>query len=147
MYSIGVEFSFLASGKFSRSDGRVSKHKFIDLFKKKIFIVLEIFSSCNHQERMKTLQGLVMTIQSFGGELPFFFISGWFINKIGHVNAMTLVLFAFGIRLTLYSVLTNPWWVLPIEFMQGITFGIFFAAMAMYASIVAPSGTAATLQV
>lgn len=96
---------------------------------------------------MKTLQGLVGSIQSFGGELPFFFISGWFINKVGHVNSMTLVLFTFGIRLTLYSVLTNPWWVLPIEFSQGMTFGIFYAAMTTYANIVAPSGTAATLQV
>lgn len=97
--------------------------------------------------RMKTLQGLVSGIQCFGGELPFFFISGWFINKVGHVNAMTLVLFIMGIRLTLYSVLTNPWWVLPIEFTQGMTYGIFYATMAMYANAVAPSGTAATLQV
>lgn len=60
---------------------------------------------------------------------------------------MTLVLLTLGIRLTLYSVLTNPWWVLPIEFTQGMTFGIFYAAMTMYANVVAPSGTAATLQV
>lgn len=96
---------------------------------------------------MKTLQGLTMCIQCFGGELPFFFISGWVLKRIGHVNSMTLVLFAFGIRLCLYSVLTNPWWVLPIELMQGITFGIFYTTMATYASIVAPDGTAATLQV
>lgn len=97
--------------------------------------------------RMKTLQGLVSGIQCFGGELPFFFIAGWFINKIGHVNAMTLVLFVMGIRLTLYSILTNPWWVIPIEFSQGITSGIFYATMVMYTNAVAPSGTAATLQV
>lgn len=96
---------------------------------------------------MKTLQGIVTSIQSFGGELPFFFISGWFINKFGHANCMTMVLFTFGVRLILYSILSNPWWVLPIELMQGITFGIFYATMATYASIVAPSGTAATLQV
>lgn len=96
---------------------------------------------------MKTLQGLAMGIQCFGGELPFFFISGWLLNKIGHVNAMTLVLFTFGVRLCLYSLLTNPWWVLPIELMQGITFGVFYSTMATYASIVAPAGTAATLQV
>lgn len=96
---------------------------------------------------MKTLQGLAMGIQCFGGELPFFFISGWLLTKIGHVNAMTLVLFTFGLRLCLYSLLSNPWLVLPIELMQGITFGIFYSTMATYASIVAPAGTAATLQV
>lgn len=103
--------------------------------------------SCGDQEKIKTLQGLVQSFQTFGGELPFFFISGWFINKVGHVNSMTLVLLTLGIRLTLYSVLTNPWWVLPIELLQGMTSGIFYSAMAMYANIVAPSGTAATLQV
>lgn len=96
---------------------------------------------------MKTLQGLAMGIQCFGGELPFFFISGWLLKKIGHINAMTLVLFTFGIRLFLYSLLTNPWLVLPIELMQGVTFGVFYSTMATYASIVAPPGTSATLQV
>lgn len=102
---------------------------------------------CDHQSRMKTLQGLAMGIQCFGGELPFFFISGWLLNKIGHINAMTLVLFTFGVRLSLYSLLSNPWLVLPIELMQGITFGVFYSTMATYASIVAPAGTSATLQV
>lgn len=105
------------------------------------------YFSCDQQARMKTLQGLAMGIQCFGGELPFFFISGWLLKKIGHVNAMTLVLFTFGVRLCLYSLLSNPWLVLPIELMQGITFGVFYSTMATYASIVAPAGTSATLQV
>lgn len=111
-----------------------------------LFIVAHNFS-CGHQELMKTLQGVALGVQCFGGEIPFFFISGWLVNKIGHINAMTMVLFAFGIRLCLYSVLTNPWWVLPIELMQGVTFALFYATMATYANIVAPHGTAATLQV
>lgn len=106
-----------------------------------------VLFSCDQQSRMKTLQGLAMGIQCFGGELPFFFISGWLLKKIGHINAMTLVLFTFGIRLFLYSLLSNPWLVLPIELMQGVTFGVFYSTMATYASIVAPPGTAATLQV
>lgn len=98
-------------------------------------------------EWMKTLQGLAMGIQCFAGEIPFFFLSGTVLKRIGHVHAMSLVLLAFGVRFLLYSVLTNPWWVLPIETMQGITFGIFIATMASYASIVAPPGTESTLQV
>lgn len=104
-------------------------------------------SSCDINSWMKTLQGLTMGIQCFGGELPFFFISGWVLEKIGHIHSMSLVLLGFGIRFLLYSILTNPWWVLPIEFMQGVTFGIFYSTMASYASIVAPLGTEATLQV
>lgn len=59
---------------------------------------------------------------------------------------MSLVLLSFGLRFLLYSVLTNPWWVLPIEFLNGSTFGMAYAAMASYASIVAPPGTEATTQ-
>lgn len=103
--------------------------------------------SCNHNEWMKTLQGLVSVIQTFGGELPFLFLSGWVLQSITHIHAMSLVLFGFAVRFMLYSILTNPWWVLPIELMQGVTFGIFYATMASYASLVAPPGTEATLQV
>uniref|UniRef100_A0A0A1XKW3 Major facilitator superfamily domain-containing protein 6 n=1 Tax=Zeugodacus cucurbitae TaxID=28588 RepID=A0A0A1XKW3_ZEUCU len=98
------------------------------------------------QNSMKTLEGIAMGIQCFGGELPFFFLSGWILRKIGHINAMSLVLFAFGVRFILYSVLVDPWWVLPIEMLNGVTFGIFYSTMASYASIVAPRGTEATMQ-
>ena len=102
---------------------------------------------CNRLEWMKTLQGLAMIVQCFGGELPFFFLSGKILKKIGHIHAMSLVLLGFGVRFLFYSALVNPWWVIPIEFMQGITFGVFYSTMASYASIVAPPGTEATLQV
>lgn len=102
---------------------------------------------CNYGDSMKTLQGLVMGIQCFGGELPFFFLSGKILKKIGHVNAMSLVLFGFGVRFFCYSVLKNPWYVLPIELLNGVTFGIFIATMVSYASIVSPTGTEATMQV
>lgn len=60
---------------------------------------------------------------------------------------MSLVLFALGVRLILYSVISNPWWFLPVELSNGLTFGLFFACMASYASIIAPPGTEATMQV
>lgn len=112
-----------------------------------LFWHLEDLGGCEYDGRMKTLQGLVMGIQCFGGELPFFFISGKLLKKIGHVHAMSLVLLGFGVRFFLYSLLTNPWYVLPIELLNGVTFGVFYATMASYASIVAPPGTEATMQV
>lgn len=75
-----------------------------------------------------------------------YFCLGWILKKIGHINAMSLVLFAFGIRFLLYSMLTDPWWCLPVELLNGLTFGIFYATMASYASIVAPPGTETTIQ-
>lgn len=72
---------------------------------------------------------------------------GYILRKVGHVNTMSLVLFAFGVRFILYSMLRNPWWVLPIETLQGITFGMFYPTMTSHASVVAPPGTETTVQV
>lgn len=111
-----------------------------------LFWHLEVLGgSC--QQSMKTLQGFVLAVQCFCGELPFFFFSGWILKKIGHINAMNLILLGFGVRFILYSILVDPWYVLPIELLNGITFGLFYATMTSYASIVAPSGTESTIQV
>lgn len=110
------------------------------------WLVEELAQGCDAMTWIKTLEGLIMTIQCVGGETPFFFLSGYIIKKLGHVNCMSLVLFAIGVRFILYSVISDPWWFLPIEFSNGITFGLFYACMASYASIVAPEGTEATMQ-
>jgi hypothetical protein len=89
----------------------------------------------------------MMFIQCFFGEVPFFFLSGKLLKKIGHISAMNLVLFGFSVRFFLYSLLQNPWYALPIELLNGITFGVFYSTMTSYASIIAPLGTEATLQV
>jgi MFS_1 like family len=124
-------------------------------------------NNCDSNSMTKTLQGLIMGIQCFGGEVPFFFFSGKILKKIGHISAMNLVLIGFALRFYLYSILTNPWYVklnfkeirifflififsryvLPIEFLNGITFGIFYSTMASYAKIISPNGTESTLQV
>ncbi|RZF36309.1 hypothetical protein LSTR_LSTR014573 [Laodelphax striatellus] len=111
-----------------------------------LFWHLETLAKGNDVVWLKTLQGAIMAVQCFGGELPFFFISSWMLKKIGHVNAMSLVLFAFGVRFLLYSILVDVWWCLPIELLNGLTFGTFYATMASYASIIAPPGTEATIQ-
>ncbi|XP_074032997.1 sugar baby transporter isoform X2 [Leptinotarsa decemlineata] len=101
---------------------------------------------CETINYVKTLEGIVQAIQCLAGEAPFFFLSGKIIKKLGHIHTMSLVLFAVGMRFILYSVVSNPWYFLPIELMNGITFGLFFACMASYASIIAPAGTEATMQ-
>lgn len=94
-----------------------------------------------------TLEGLAMAIQCLAGELPFFFLSSWILKRIGHVNAMTLVLAVIGVRYILYSIVVNPWLILPIEILNGITFGLAYASMASYACVIAPPGTSTTVQV
>ena len=59
---------------------------------------------------------------------------------------MVIVLFFYGVRFVTYSSLTNPWWILPIEVLNGITFGLFYSTMVTYAGSISPVGTEATVQ-
>lgn len=100
----------------------------------------------NELRATQLLIGLVLAAQAVLGEIPFFFFSNWFLKKIGHVNAMVLVLAVFGLRFLAYSLISNPWTVLPVELTHGITFGLFYTALATYPSQFAPPNLQATLQ-
>jgi len=106
--------------------------------------------SCNETDHGATwltlLLSLNMAIQCFIGEVPMFFLSGWILKKLGHTNTMSLVLAVFGLRFLSYSLLTNPWHSLPIEVLNGVTFGIFYSTMVSYASIISPQGMESTMQ-
>jgi len=97
------------------------------------------------QSWTKTLQGLAIGIQCIGGEMPFLFFSGWMIKRIGHMYCMALGLFAFALRFYLYSMITNPIWILPVEFINGMTFGLCHAVLVAYARFIAPKNSATTV--
>ncbi|VVC36463.1 Major facilitator superfamily domain,Major facilitator superfamily associated domain [Cinara cedri] len=91
---------------------------------------------------IKTLQGAALFIQCLGDEMPFFF-SGWII--IGYSYSMCLWLFGFYVRFYLCSIITNPVWILPIDLINGITFGLFHYVMVGYAKIIAPPNAVTTV--
>lgn len=91
------------------------------------------------------LLGLVAGVQCLVTEVPFFFFSGWFIKKFRHFYCLIASIAAFALRLGLYTILHNPWMVLPIEVLHGITYAVFCAAMTLYAVECAPPGTEATM--
>ena len=51
---------------------------------------------------IKLLDGLMLGIQCFVGELPFFLLAGMLLQKLGHVVCMTIVVMTFGLRFILY---------------------------------------------
>lgn len=94
----------------------------------------------------KLIIGLVHTMQCFLGEVPAMYFSGWLIKNLGHFNLVSLALISHGIRFFCYSYLHNPWWILPIECLHGLTFGSFYAAMTSYGKLNSKPGTEATTQ-
>ena len=61
-------------------------------------------------------------------ELPFFYFSARIMNKLGIRTTLVVTVFATALRLLLYNVVQNPYFVLPIELLQGVGWSLFWAA-------------------
>ncbi|XP_059622543.1 major facilitator superfamily domain-containing protein 6 [Phlebotomus argentipes] len=80
-----------------------------------------------------TLFGVASVINHIS-EIFAYFFSFRLITQIGHVKVLCLGLVGNILRFLYISYLKNPWWVLPFEFMQGITHAAVWAACCSYIS-------------
>ncbi|KAK4883021.1 hypothetical protein RN001_006340 [Aquatica leii] len=78
-----------------------------------------------------TLFGVASVINHIS-EIFAYFFSFRLICQIGHVKVLCLGLVGNTLRFLYISWLHNPWWVLPFEFMQGITHAAVWAACCSY---------------
>lgn len=79
-------------------------------------------------------------------ETPCLIYSGKVINKLGYEAVFCLGLFAYAVRMFCYSILVNPVYVLPIEMLHGICYGLLWPSCTEYANHIAPQGMSSTLQ-
>ncbi|KAK2161384.1 hypothetical protein LSH36_117g01041 [Paralvinella palmiformis] len=79
-------------------------------------------------------------------EFVMFFLVGKVIKLLGHIGIMYLGLLGYTVRFCIYAVIRNPWWVLPAEILQGITFSIVWVSMTAYTTMAVPSASLATIQ-
>lgn len=93
----------------------------------------------------QTIMGLSVLVMSIG-EIPAFILSGHLIARIGYTVTLSLTFVCYAVRFVAYSFLTDPWTVLPIELLHGVTFALRSAALVSYARAVAPRGFEATAQ-
>ncbi|OWF35989.1 major facilitator superfamily domain-containing protein 6-A-like [Mizuhopecten yessoensis] len=91
------------------------------------------------------IPGLCLLVSCFV-ETPVLFLSGYIIKRIGHLFCLYIVFGAYALRFFFYSLLTNAWYVLPVEVLHSITFGLMWATSTSYASIISPPGMSATVQ-
>lgn len=80
------------------------------------------------------------------GEVFFMWNSGVIIRKLGYERIFYVVLCAWAARFIVYSLLVNPWFILPVEVLHGICFGLLWPNVTAFCNEVAPPGMAATLQ-
>lgn len=95
------------------------------------FRYLEQISQNNNQS-FNTIATLALPIQSLGGELVFFMVSGAFLRNLGPSFTLILCLFSFAARYLLYAYLipnVNIYWILVVELLQGPAFGLMYSVL------------------
>ncbi|KAL4085458.1 hypothetical protein QTP88_027316 [Uroleucon formosanum] len=114
-----------------------------------IFWYLEDLSNEFHPETkswMKTLQGISLVIKCFGGEVPSFLFSSYILKRVDHMTIFSAVFLMFTIVFSLYAIIENPIWALPVELLNGITFAMYSSTAFSYAALITPAGAEGTLQ-
>lgn len=62
------------------------------------------------------------------------------------MTAFSISFAMFALRFLLYSIIRDPLWVLPVEMLNGITFGLSYIAGISYSAKIAPVGSEGTVQ-
>ncbi|KAG7674534.1 putative Major facilitator superfamily domain-containing protein 6-B [Nannochloris sp. 'desiccata'] len=95
-----------------------------------------------------TLLGLCLAINCVG-EVPFFYFSGAIIKRLGVTVSFNLAMVAYIIRLGAYALLPlypTLWIALPIELLQGLTFGLAYSAGTVHCRRISPKYLRSTVQ-
>ncbi len=78
-----------------------------------------------------TLYGIASIANHLSELVAYLFVSD-IIAKYGHVKIFYAGLIGNSMRFLYVSLLTDPWWIIPFEFIQGITHALVFASANSY---------------
>ncbi len=104
-----------------------------------------LFLYMNELNASSTIMGLALTMSTLS-EIPVLFLSGKMLQRWGPRGLLVFSLIAFVIRAMLYTIATQPWQVLIIQLMHGLTFSTMWVAGVSFANQIAPEGLGATAQ-
>jgi MFS family permease len=79
-------------------------------------------------------------------EFAAFFIVGYVIRRVGHMCVMYIGLVGYVVRFVVYACVTNPWMVVPVETLQGVTFSFIWVSLSQYTAVAVPTVSLATVQ-
>lgn len=72
-------------------------------------------------------------------EIPVFFLSGWFIRRMGAKWGVATGALAYGVRLLAYSAIKTPVFALAFQLLHGLSFSLFFASAVNYVDYLVPT--------
>jgi MFS transporter, PPP family, 3-phenylpropionic acid transporter len=93
----------------------------------------------------KFLMGLALLVGT-ASEIPALFFGNRFLKRFGAHSLLIIAMTTIGLRLICYSLVTQPWAVLIIQMIHGLTVAMIIVAGVSYADQVAPAGMKATTQ-
>lgn len=79
-------------------------------------------------------------------EVTIYFLSARLITALGHIKVLYLGFFCYFLRCFTYFLLSNPWVVLPVEMLAGITSAAVWSAMLSYVNLMSNDDNATTMQ-
>ncbi|CAD5234065.1 unnamed protein product [Bursaphelenchus xylophilus] len=88
----------------------------------------------------------ICSVVNHAAEIGAYFHSFKYINQYGYVKTMYACLGANTIRFLLISWFSNPWLIVPLQAVQGVTLAIVWSMASSYVSIVSPPHLKATSQ-
>ena len=92
------------------------------------------------------VMGVIVTTTAFS-EIPMLCISKHLIRCFGHHWVIFVSLFCYGGRFLYFSYFKNPWLIIPIELLRGLSYTTVQSACGSYAASVSLHGTEKTLKV
>ena len=93
----------------------------------------------------KTLMGIATIFRA--AALIIAYIFNAFLSELcGDVNLMLVSVAAYFILFGSFSIIQNPWWALPLEFLEGLTYGTTWSTAVTHLADATPKGGAATMQ-
>lgn len=93
----------------------------------------------------RALMALSVTASTVG-EIPFWYLGGWLLRRVGTKWMIVLALAVTAVRNFWLGVMGAPWLVLPITALEGLSFAVLFSAGVSDVDAAAPSGLGATAQ-
>ncbi|KAI6204986.1 hypothetical protein M3Y94_00740700 [Aphelenchoides besseyi] len=79
------------------------------------------------------------SVVNHAAEIAAYFYTFQIINKYGYIKTMYACLGANVIRFLLIAWISNPWLILPLQALQGVTLSVVWASATSYVSLVSPS--------
>ncbi|ETP12481.1 hypothetical protein F441_12167, partial [Phytophthora nicotianae CJ01A1] len=91
-----------------------------------------------------TIVSVLVAVQTLS-EIPLFFMSSVLIERFGTAGCLVIVMVAFFIRDIVYTYMEEPWYIVPLEMLHGVTFGLLLASLTTYIYDASPKGAAGTM--